>query len=188
MVVLVYSWFGVILLFLFFFLQTADNEAYNETEADELTEPSRKTSQRSELEILVEEVPLAALIGIPVAVVILLVGTIAWCCFTTRKHQALLQNKANQYPPQHHKKFDFLSNADTRNAGENVYIDCSNGKTESRRISPEIQAPHGSSLDSNKQPPLEDLVVHTEHTVTHSNRLCHSHKHNIEKADEQATR
>lgn len=102
--------------------------------------PRKYPAPQEDNEIYMEEVPLAALIGVPIAVLILLTGTIVWCYFMTRRHHAR-QHWANDvdYSP---KTTDLSSKKDSqselyapkkameemRNVSFNVYVDCPNDR------------------------------------------------------------
>ena len=101
--------------------------------------PKKSPRTQSDKEILVEEIPLAALIGVPIAVLILLIGTIVWCYFMTRKHHSLQHWKdENNGPlPQDQKKdlpakISVPGKEETRNVSFNVYVDHPNDRVKTR--------------------------------------------------------
>lgn len=147
----------------------------------------RNTGPQLDQQIMVDEVPLAALIGVPIAVVILLIGTIVWCYFMTRKHYSGQHWKCgvNQSLPQEEKnaglspQFYAARKGETRNVSFNVYVDCPNDI----RVQPDpivqlSRTPYDMSESALKgDPPLDGLIVHQERPWTNSNRTNHRKRH-----------
>ena len=139
-------------------------------------------------EILVEEVPFAALVGVPIAVVILLIATIVWCYFMTRKHQLRQhwrsKQKEESFPRQEKNglsKHLYPQRKDeTRNVSFNVYVDCPHDRIQSpaaRRLS---QMHETCILQIEQDPPLDGLIVLKEPSRTRSNRTNHRKQHERE--------
>lgn len=129
-------------------------------------------------EATVDEFPLPVLIGIPIAVLILLIGTIVWCYFMTRKHYCT-PHQFKQGSPQNEPNTDLSlqyypsRRNDTRNVSFNVYFDCpSETRGQSEQSSPRTAQ---DKLDSplETDPPLDGLVVHQELPWIRSNRTNH---------------
>lgn len=101
--------------------------------------PKKPPRTQSDKEILVEEIPLAALIGVPIAVLILLIGIIVWCYFMTRKHHSRQHcTDEDNGPIPHDQKKDLSSQIgvpekeQTRNVSFNVYVDYPNDRAKTR--------------------------------------------------------
>lgn len=171
--------------------------------------PKKSPRTQSDKEILVEEIPLAALIGVPIAVLILLIGTIVWCYFMTRKHHSRQQWKAEDNGPLPQDQTKDLSakisvpgKVETRNVSFNVYVDHPNGRAKtcltekqsdthvkcaSQHVKYDSQ--HGK-CDSQRgkcaierAPPLDGLIIHNEPPRTHSNRTNHRKRHEREERE-----
>lgn len=100
----------------------------------------KSPAPQEDKEIYIEEVPLAALIGVPIAVLILLIGTIVWCYFMTRKHHAR-QQWANDTLDKNPTANDVIKKdsptqlyapkkvkEEIRNVSFNIYVDCPNDR------------------------------------------------------------
>lgn len=161
--------------------------------------PKNSPRPQSDKEILVEEVPLAALIGVPIAVLILLIGTIVWCYFMTRKHHSRQHRKGPEKGslPQEEKKdisphFYAPRKEETRNVSFNVYVDYPNGTPKTclteqqseQQSSTHVKcdSPHGKSAIE-RDPPLDGLIIHNEPPRTHSNRTNHRKRHDREERE-----
>lgn len=153
-----------------------------------VTKAPRKPTAQSDKEILVEEVPLAALIGVPVAVVILLIGTIVWCYFMTRKHHSRQHWKddGKQYPPQQEKngaspppQSYAPTKSQTRNVSFNVYVDCPNEWGQPPEEFSRTQEKRTPKLEHD--PPLHGLKIYKEPQRTHTNRTNHRKRHEREE-------
>jgi len=148
-----------------------------------VTKSPHNPKAQADKEILVEEVPLAALIGVPVAVVILLIGTIVWCYFMTRKHrsQQLRKDEDKEALPQKEKNnsssisYVPRGKEETRNVSFNVYVDCPNDRVQL----PRMHDKHAPGLQ--QAPPLDGLVVLKEPSWTHSKRTDHRKCHEREE-------
>ena len=166
-----------------FLVDDDDDESDGGTEEHSTTTKAPKNLKaQPDKEILVEEVPLAALVGVPIAVVILLIGTIVWCYFMTRKHQLRHQwrskQKGESFP---HQEKNSLSQqlylqrkGETRNVSFNVYVDCPHDR---------VQSPTTGRLSQMYEkcvPPLDGLTVLKEPPRTHSNRTNHRKQHERE--------
>lgn len=169
------------------FLTVQDKE-YGEDEPAGSTDNNYTTAltpknhkAQSDSQILVEKVPLAALVGVPVAVVILLIGTIVWCYFVTREHHSR-QNWAHDhkkyFPPKQKgclsPQFCEQGKGETRNVSFNVYVDCPNEKIQSPAN--EQLSHEKCTLEFERDPPVDGLVIHKEPPRTHSNRTNHRKK------------
>lgn len=156
--------------------------------------PRNPPRPQSDKEIVVEEVPLAALIGVPIAVLILLIGTIVWCYFMTRKHHPRLHWKGvetSSSVPQEEMndlslKYYAPGKQETRNVSFNVYVDHPNddkaiktSPTEQQsRTHVKCASPHVTCACAiERDPPLDGLIVHNEPPRTHSNRTNHRKRH-----------
>lgn len=171
--------------------------------------PKKSPRTQSDKEILVEEIPLAALIGVPIAVLILLIGTIVWCYFMTRKHHSRQQWKAEDNGPLPQDQTKDLSakisvpgKVETRNVSFNVYVDHPNGRAKTRLTEKQsdthvkcasqhvkYDSQHGK-CDSQRgkcaierAPPLDGLIIHNEPPRTHSNRTNHRKRHEREERE-----
>ena len=148
---------------------------------------TQNTGPQLDQQIMVDEVPLAALIGVPIAVVILLIGTIVWCYFMTRKRYSGQHWKCgvNQSLPQQEKnaglspQFYAARKGETRNVSFNVYVDCPNDiRVQSDPIVQLSRTPYDMSESALKgDPPLDGLIVHQERPWTNSNRTNHRKRH-----------
>ena len=164
--------------------------------------PKKPPRTQSEKEILVEEIPLAALIGVPIAVLILLIGTIVWCYFMTRKHHPRQhwKDEDNGPLPQDTKKelssqIKVPGKEETRNVSFNVYVDYPNDRAKTRLTEKQSGtnvkcASQPVKCDSQHQkcvierdPPLDGLIIHNEPPRTHSNRTNHRKRHEREELD-----
>jgi len=162
--------------------------------------PKKPPRTQSDKEILVEEIPLAALIGVPIAVLILVIGTIVWCYFMTRKHHSRQHctDEDNAAIP-HDQKKDLSSQIgvpekeQTRNVSFNVYVDYPNDRAKTRltekqsstRVkcasqSVKCDSQHGKCV-LERDPPLDGLIIHNEPPRTHSNRTNHRKRHEREQ-------
>lgn len=165
--------------------------------------PRNSPRPQSDREILVEEVPLAALIGVPIAVLILLIGTIVWCYFMTRKHRSgqLRKGPEKDSPPQQEMKdlspqFYPPRKEETRNVSFNVYVDYPNdrhrtcltteqqSRTRVKNASPHVKcdSPHGKCVVE-QDPPLDGLIINNEPPRGHSNRTNHRKRHDREELE-----
>lgn len=167
------------------FVAVEENDGSTERDRTELTwftvtnAPSdAKARQEKPDEVTVDEFPLPVLIGIPIAVLILLIGTIVWCYFMTRKHYCT-PHKFKQSSPQNEPNTDLSlqyyppRRNETRNVSFNVYFDCpSETRGQSEQSSPRTTQ---DKLDSplETDPPLDGLVVHQELPWIRSNRTNH---------------
>lgn len=171
--------------------------------------PKKSPRTQSDKEILVEEIPLAALIGVPIAVLILLIGTIVWCYFMTRKHHSRQQWKAEDNGPLPQDQTKDLSakisvpgKVETRNVSFNVYVDHPNGRAKTRLTEKQsdthvkcasLHVKYDSQYgkcDSQRgkcaierAPPLDGLIIHNEPPRTHSNRTNHRKRHEREERE-----
>ena len=141
--------------------------------------PSDTKARRGKLEeVTVDEFPLPVLIGIPIAVLILLIGTIVWCYFMTRKHYCT-PHQFKQSPSQKEPDTDLSlqyyprTRNETRNVSFNVYFDCpSDTRGQSEQSSPPT-AHDKLDCPLETDPPLDGLVVHQELPWIRSNRTNH---------------
>lgn len=131
---------------------------------------------------------MAALVGVPIAVVILLIGTIVWCYFMTRKHQLRHQWRSKQKEePFPHREKNSLSQqlypqrkGETRNVSFNVYVDCPHDRVQSPTTERLSQMHEKCVLQIEQDPPLDGLIVLKEPPRTHSNRTNHRKQHERE--------
>lgn len=171
--------------------------------------PKESPRTQSDKEILVEEIPLAALIGVPIAVLILLIGTIVWCYFMTRKHHSLQhwRDENNGPLPQDQKKdlpakISVPGKEETRNVSFNVYVDHPNDRAKTRLTEKQsgthvkcasqhvkhdsqngkCDSQHGKCAIE-RDPPLDGLIIHNEPPKTHSNRTNHRKRHEREELE-----
>ena len=156
--------------------------------------PRQSPAPQEDKEILVEEVPLAALIGVPIAVLILLIGTIVWCYFMTRKHHSRKHwegvdksSPANDLSKKGSPSQVYATKKEeTRNVSFNIYVDCPDDKesaTEQQiRTQVKCDSPHGKCTIV-RDPPLDGLIVHGEPPRTHSNRTNHRKRHEREELE-----
>lgn len=164
--------------------------------------PKKSPRTQSDREILVEEIPLAALIGVPIAVLILLIGTIVWCYFMTRKHHSRQRwkDEDNGSLRQDQKKdlstqISVPGKEETRNVSFNVYVDYPNGRaktcltekqsrTDVKCASQHVKcdSQHGKCAIE-QDPPLDGLIIHNEPPRTHSNRTNHRKRHEREELE-----
>ena len=181
-----------------------------EVEQSSMTKAPKKSPRtQSDKEILVEEIPLAALIGVPIAVLVLLIGTIVWCYFMTRKHHFRQNWKSEESGPftQDQKKdlptkISVPGKEERRNVSFNVYVDHPNDGAKTR-LTEKQSGTHvkcasqhvkgdstGGRCDSQRgkcaierDPPLDGLIIHNESPRTHSNRTNHRKCHEREELD-----
>ena len=164
--------------------------------------PEKSPRTQSDKEILVEEIPLAALIGVPIAVLVLLIGTIVWCYFMTRKHHFRQNWKSEDSGPlpQDQKKdlsakISVPGKEERRNVSFNVYVDHPNDRAKTRLMEKQSGthvkcASQHVKCDSQRgrcaierDPPLDGLIIHNEPTRTHSNRTNHRKCHEREELE-----
>lgn len=142
---------------------------------------------------------MAALIGVPIAVLILLIGTIVWCYFMTRKHHHRQHRKGPEKNAEEKKEKKDLSpqfyaprKEETRNVSFNVYVDYPNGRpktclteqqstTHAKCASPQVKCdPPHEKCAIERDPPLDGLIIHNEPPRTHSSRTNHRKRHDRE--------
>lgn len=126
--------------------------------------PRKYPAPQEDNEIYMEEVPLAALIGVPIAVLILLIGTIVWCYFMTRKHHARQRwandvdksPKANELSSKKESPSELYApkkaTEEVRNVSFNIYVDCPNDRVshteQQSRAHMKAALPHGKCYSS----------------------------------------
>ena len=166
--------------------------------------PEKSPRTQSDKEILVEEIPLAALIGVPIAVLILLIGTIVWCYFMTRKHHSRQHWKDGPLHQDQKRdlsaKISVPGQEEARNVSFNVYVDHPNDRPKTRLTEKQsgthvkcasqhvkCDSQHGK-CDSQRgkcaierDPPLDGLIIHNEPQKTHPNRTNHRKRHEREE-------
>ncbi|XP_068709956.1 fibroblast growth factor receptor-like 1 isoform X2 [Montipora foliosa] len=141
-------------------------------------------------ELAVEEVPLAALICVPIAVVLFFMVTIVWCYFITRKlhsgknsknidNDAFRQQEMCVVAPQ----LNAQRRNETRNVSLNAYVDCPNANIQSPLYESVSELHEKYELQLKQEPPLEGITLHRKPFRTFSSR-AHPCKQNENKEPE----